>query len=184
MPANTGTNNNNQYDFKGFYDPAQYPAPAVIFPNSGHLRVTVSPDQATVDYVRAYLPGLGDNRSISYSYTVVPTDTPNAPTLVLPSDSARTNTTAPVLEVQVSDPDSKSLDVTFYGRAAGGTFKAIGAAKGVASGAKASIIWSGLVSAPKYEWYAKAYNGQRSTVSSTWSFTPGTRHQSYIVMAR
>jgi hypothetical protein len=39
-------------------------------PNSGHLRVSVTAGKVTVDYVRAYLPGDGTNREISYSYTV------------------------------------------------------------------------------------------------------------------
>jgi hypothetical protein len=39
-------------------------------PNSGYLRVTVTSAKATVEYVRAYLPGDGKNREVSYSYTV------------------------------------------------------------------------------------------------------------------
>jgi hypothetical protein len=171
MPANTGNANNGAYDFYGFYDFKQYPAPAVILPDSGHLRVTVSPDQVKVDYVRSYLSGSGSNGNVAFSYTVNPTNAPNAPVLVRPVDSASTSSTDPVLEVQVADPEAKNLDVTFYGRMAGGSFKAIGKAKSVASGAKASIAWSGLESAKKYEWYAKAYNGLRSTITSTWSFT-------------
>ena len=38
--------------------------------NSGHLRVTVSPSQVTVDYVRAFLPGDSINGKIGYSYTI------------------------------------------------------------------------------------------------------------------
>ncbi|MBU0617291.1 MAG: metallophosphoesterase [Planctomycetes bacterium] len=41
-----------------------------ILPNSGHLRVTVSPAQVTVEYVRAYLAGDGPNGEIAYSYTI------------------------------------------------------------------------------------------------------------------
>ena len=39
-----------------------------MLPNTGHLRVTVSPSQATVDYVSAFLPGAGTNGQIAYSY--------------------------------------------------------------------------------------------------------------------
>jgi hypothetical protein len=76
MPANTGPNNNGNYNFTGFCEdnPSWYPD-ADVLPNSGHLRVTVSPDVATVDYVRAYLPGGGTNGEISYSYTI-PAETP------------------------------------------------------------------------------------------------------------
>jgi len=41
-----------------------------LVPNSGHLRVTVSPSEVTVDYVRAFLPGDGPDGEIAYSYTV------------------------------------------------------------------------------------------------------------------
>ena len=41
-----------------------------VLPNSGHLRVTVTPAKVTVEYVRAYLPGDGANRAVSFTYTV------------------------------------------------------------------------------------------------------------------
>jgi len=43
-------------------------------PNSGHLRVTVSPQNVTVDYVKSYLPGKetasDKNGMVAYSYTL------------------------------------------------------------------------------------------------------------------
>ena len=39
-------------------------------PSSGHLRVTVTAAKVTVEYVRAYLPGDGTNRSVAFTYTV------------------------------------------------------------------------------------------------------------------
>ncbi len=48
----------------------------VKLPNSGHLRVAVSPDQVQVDYVRCYLPNDETDRrksgEIAYSYTIKP----------------------------------------------------------------------------------------------------------------
>ena len=41
-----------------------------ILPNSGHLRVAVTPTQATVDYVSSAL-----ERGTSYSYTIAPIPT-------------------------------------------------------------------------------------------------------------
>ena len=38
--------------------------------NSGHLRVTVSPTNVTVDYVRSFLSGQGMNGTIATSYTM------------------------------------------------------------------------------------------------------------------
>ncbi len=47
-----------------------------ILPNSGHLRVTVSPENTKVEYVRAALPNQETatlrNRTISHSYTMAP----------------------------------------------------------------------------------------------------------------
>jgi hypothetical protein len=40
--------------------------------NSGHLRVTVAPTGATVEYVRSYLDGDGTNGAVSYSYVIPP----------------------------------------------------------------------------------------------------------------
>lgn len=53
----------------------------VVQGNSGHLRVHVTPTQATVDYVRAYLAtdeGAGKtNRMVSYSYSIPATESPS-----------------------------------------------------------------------------------------------------------
>ncbi|MCP4590369.1 MAG: hypothetical protein GY842_06480 [bacterium] len=38
--------------------------------NSGHLRVTVSPIQVVVEYVRAWRPGDGVNGEVAYAYTI------------------------------------------------------------------------------------------------------------------
>ncbi len=53
-----------------------------VLPNSGHLRVTVSPSQATVDYVRAFLPGDGTNGQIAYTYSITSQTTTATPTFM------------------------------------------------------------------------------------------------------
>jgi hypothetical protein len=51
-----------------------------VRPNSGHLRVTVSPTFTTVKYIHAFLPGSGSNGSEdSYSYTMLPYGAVNHP---------------------------------------------------------------------------------------------------------
>jgi len=49
---------------------------SVMLPNSGHMRVNVSPTQTKVEYVRAYRPSdintTQHNRDISHSYTMAP----------------------------------------------------------------------------------------------------------------
>jgi Calcineurin-like phosphoesterase len=56
----------------GFPTNAQDYAGAVTLHNSGHLRFTVSPLSVLVEYVRAFLPGDGQNGSVAYSYTISP----------------------------------------------------------------------------------------------------------------
>jgi hypothetical protein len=64
----------------GFYKQWRY-STGVVRPNWGHIRVSVWPDSARVDYVRSVLPGEEEpveagraisNRTVSYSYTLFP----------------------------------------------------------------------------------------------------------------
>lgn len=61
---NTGSQNDGQY------------TTGVILPNSGYLRVSVAPDSAKVEYVRAALPtqetAVLKNRTIAHTYTIAP----------------------------------------------------------------------------------------------------------------
>lgn len=57
------------------YMPGLHPYPyADKVNNSGHLRVAVSPAQVVVEYVRAYLPGDGEDGEIGYAYTLQAAD--------------------------------------------------------------------------------------------------------------
>jgi hypothetical protein len=60
-----------------------------VLPNSGHIRVTVSPAQVTVDYVRAFLPGAGTNGQVAHSYALAALASPIsiATPSILPSGS-------------------------------------------------------------------------------------------------
>ncbi len=48
------------------------PYTLTVLPNSGHLRVTVTSSQVTVDYVRAFTSGAGTNGQVAYTYTMGP----------------------------------------------------------------------------------------------------------------
>jgi len=52
------------------YNEGLYPDALAILPNSGHTRVTVSPAQVSVEYVRSYLPGDGNNGQVDASIVV------------------------------------------------------------------------------------------------------------------
>ena len=61
------------YGFQDYHETDPYTIR--VLPNSGHLRVTVSPSQVTVDYVRAFLSGAGTNGQVAYTYTMAPPET-------------------------------------------------------------------------------------------------------------
>ena len=63
MAANAG------YD-TGFATNASEYAGTTLIPNSGHLRVTIAPTGATVDYVRSFRAGDGTNGDIAATYEV------------------------------------------------------------------------------------------------------------------
>ncbi len=47
---------------------------AVMIQNSGYIRVSVTPDEVTVEYVRSYLPGDGENGTVAYSFVIPGTE--------------------------------------------------------------------------------------------------------------
>jgi hypothetical protein len=64
-----------------------------VLQNSGHIRVTVSPAEATIEYVRAYLPGDGTNGVVAHSTTIPAV--PAAHNLTTAVDPAGGGTTSP-----------------------------------------------------------------------------------------
>jgi uncharacterized repeat protein (TIGR02543 family) len=52
------------------YNEDLYPNAIVMIPNSGYIRVTVSPAEATFEYVRSYLPGDGENGVVADSFII------------------------------------------------------------------------------------------------------------------
>jgi hypothetical protein len=78
-------------------------------PSPGHLRVTVSPSQATVDYIAT------SNRAVNYTYTILPTQTTNNPPNAV-DDTATVNEDSinNVINVLINDtdPDSNPLSIT------------------------------------------------------------------------
>jgi len=85
-----------------------------------------------------------------------------------PSDGATNVSTSPTLEVDVSDPDGNSIDVTFYDAS---DDSEIGTDTNVSDGGTASVDWTGRDNGTAYDWYAVADDGNDTTESATWSFT-------------
>jgi hypothetical protein len=84
------------YDWQPFgygYTEGLYPNGNSI-QNSGHIRVTVSPGDVKVDYVRAYLPGDGTNGIVADTYTILPDSPGDNPSGDMNGDDAVNSTDA------------------------------------------------------------------------------------------
>jgi len=95
-----------------------------VLPNSGHLRVTVSPSQVTVDYVRAFLSGAGTNGQIAYTYTIAPLgSTPDFSVAATPSSQTVTqgNSTSYTATVGALNGFSAAVALTVTGLPTGAT---------------------------------------------------------------
>lgn len=114
----------SNYNSTGFYEGDLYPI-GIILPNSGHLRVTVSPDEATVDYVRAYLPGDGPNGEVAYSYTIeADSETSDNHPPVAYEKAVITYEDTPVdITLTASDVDGDSLTYTIVDSSSHGTLE-------------------------------------------------------------
>ena len=75
------------------YTEGLYPN-GLSIPNSGHIRVTVSPQNTRIDYVRAYLPGDGTNGTVADTYTIVPGAPGESPSGDINGDDAVNSTDA------------------------------------------------------------------------------------------
>ena len=63
------------YDWEPYgygYNEDLYPDADVILPNSGYMRVDVTPDNVTIEYVRSYLPGDGENGVVADTVVIGP----------------------------------------------------------------------------------------------------------------
>jgi hypothetical protein len=87
-----------------------YPDAIQEIQNSGHIRVIVSPSDVKIDYVRAYLPGDGNNGTVADTVTVLPGGTPNY-SLTVAVDPVGGGTTDPAVGVH-SYPAGDTANVT------------------------------------------------------------------------
>jgi PKD repeat protein len=112
----------------------------------------------------------GSTPSATWSFTTEnapPNDPPDVPADPIPADGALDADLSPALSVYVSDANGQSLDVSFYDELGA----LIGTDTDVASGTRASAVWSGRDYSTTYGWYAVADDGEDSTQSPTWYFT-------------
>ena len=75
---------------------------------------------STVNPVNGTITGSGWTRTTGAPFNLVFNNAPNMPVLNTPANGATGQTTSPNLSVNVSDPESQPLNVTFFGRATNG----------------------------------------------------------------
>ncbi len=87
-----------------------------VLPSPGHLRVTVTPTQATVDYVTS-APGQGSNGQVAYSYNIMPNSVnatlePALSLTVTPNQASYVKGQPLTLTVNVFNQNSPPLEST------------------------------------------------------------------------
>jgi len=122
----------------------------------------------TYEWYAISYDGSADTVSSTWSFTTkVINNPPKEPTDPSIPDGDTDVNTDPTLSIVVTDPDSETLNVTFYDA---DDDNKIDEVTGIESGNTASIDWSGLSKDTSYEWYVVVSDGENETTSSTFSF--------------
>ena len=137
-----------------------------VLPNSGHLRVTVSPSQATVDYIRAFLSGAGTNAQVAYTYSMSPATSTDGTPPAISSVSAAAGSGGTATVTWATDEDSDS-------RVAYGPSVSLGLSAGSATLVKShSVALNGL--APGTVYYYQVTSRDAAGNVSTSPATPAS----------
>ena len=112
----------------------------------------------------------GEYTNVSSTYSFTTQDGPASPSNPSPSDGATDVSLDTFLSVNVTDPDSDTLDVTFFD----GSDNFLGNSLNVTNATRATIAWNGLSQGTTYEWYANVSDGEYTNVSPTYDFTTGS----------
>jgi phosphodiesterase/alkaline phosphatase D-like protein len=88
------------------YNEGLYPD-GLMLTNSGHIRVTVEPDETTLEYVRSYLPGDGENGLIAHTVKV-----PAGPKHTIKADAGEHGGISPYHDVLVADNGDQTFTIT------------------------------------------------------------------------
>ncbi|HVZ19706.1 MAG TPA: DUF4082 domain-containing protein [Vicinamibacterales bacterium] len=101
------------YGFQNYHETDPYTIR--VLPNSGHLRVTVSPAHVTVDYVRAFLSGAGTNGQVAYSYAINPPSGDTTPPVISSVSVTSVGSTSATLAWTTDEASDSRVD---YGTSA------------------------------------------------------------------
>ena len=111
-----------------------------------------------------------DNNYVDETVTAYIThnDPPNKPENPYPKNNSESIDINPTLNVNVTDPDDDTMNVSFYNAF---DDSLIGTDLNVVSGGTATVQWKGLSYNTQYSWYVIANDSELETKSDTWSFT-------------
>jgi uncharacterized repeat protein (TIGR02543 family) len=93
------------------HNEGHYPDAIAEIENSGHIRVTVSPDEVKTEYVRAYLPGDGENRIVAHTGIVEAPYTGPTHDLTLAVSPSASGTTSPSIGIHTY-PENNEITIT------------------------------------------------------------------------
>ncbi|MBI3852391.1 MAG: metallophosphoesterase [Verrucomicrobia bacterium] len=149
-----------------------HPAMYISLNNLGSLVLDISGNRLDAKFIR-------ENGTTNDFFTIQKlNDPPNPPVLIAPLDCAVEVPTPPELTVNVSDPETNDLAVTFYGREGTTTnpFAVLGTVAGVPSGNNASLAWTNLARGTLYEWQVSVSDGTNIVSGPIWHFTSTTNY--------
>ena len=98
------------------YDDSPYVQSGGNLPNAGHVRVTVTGDEALVEYVRSEEGGGGINGNVDYAYTISKTSTNTAPVVSdIPAFSIAEGSTFSTINLDdyVTDAETADEDISW-----------------------------------------------------------------------
>ncbi len=117
------------------------------------------------DQVTVYYGGNDGATTSSVTRTMPNPNTAPSVSNPVPSDGSRVEAGTVSLSVDISDPDSSSIDLRFYDA----SDNSLIGSETVSNGETASTDWD-VDSGQTYNWYVEAEDGYDITTSSTWSF--------------
>ncbi len=142
------------------------------------------PDTATAAASNGTIAGSPVARVPGAPFDIAFPAPPNAPVLVTPANAATGVARPPTLDVIASDPNGGTVNVQFFGRPlASGNYASLGAPQAVASGAHATLSWTGLGGGQTYQWFATVNDGTTTTTGPTWTFHTAAETSGTVVSA-
>ena len=126
------------------YDDSPYVQSGGNLPNAGHIRVTMTQDQALVEYVRSEEGGGGINGDVDYAYTITLNSTNTAPVVEdIPAQSVAEGSTFSTINLDDFVSDTETADEDISWTYSGNTELSVGIVDRVATVTAPHVNWNG-----------------------------------------